>query len=250
MTLKIHWEAVPIFQFLDKDELARLATLGKEISKSKGDAVLMHGENVPGIYIVGEGACGVYPQGALKPLVQIEAGGSFGEMSFLEKSKASATIRAEATPTKLVFFQHTELHKLTDDDAKVGRSMYRGVALTLSQKLRVTNQRISKELKEGQQHLETLSGQRSDSPPLENLERIIIEEAENMQKRLTAGIAVIDDLSRKIPEKAGTLTDLSIKLGELNQKNKAFTPQLLNQVKIMVKFVKSMTEFLTWSGHE
>src|SRR5256885_2258478 len=96
MTLKLALRTVPIFQFVAAEHMPELARIAKVVEKSRGEAVLLHGETVPGIYIVAEGAAGVYPPGAKQPLVTLGVGGAFGEMAFLEHAKASATIRIEA----------------------------------------------------------------------------------------------------------------------------------------------------------
>lgn len=157
MTIKLALTSVPVFQFVSPAASVKLGQVAKIVEKEPGGAILLNGESVPGIYIVGVGKVGVYPPAATKPLALLSEGASFGEMSFLEKSKASATIRAEAKGTKLLLLTHADLDALVDGDAELGRALFRGMALTLSQKLRNTNDRITAELKAGRKLIADLS---------------------------------------------------------------------------------------------
>jgi CRP-like cAMP-binding protein len=161
VTIKLALTSVPVFQFVSPAASAKLGQVAKIVEKDPGGAILLNGEAVPGIYIVGTGKVGVYPPAATKPLAILREGASFGEMSFLEKSKASATIRVEAKGTKLLLLTHADLTALVEGDAELGRALFRGMALTLSQKLRNTNDRITAELKAGRKLIDELSDELS-----------------------------------------------------------------------------------------
>lgn len=241
VTIKLSLTSVPVFQFIVGDAAKRLAKVAKVIEKGQHDAVLMHGENVPGIYIVAEGSVGVYPPGATRPLVTLPVGASFGEMSFLERSKASATIRAEVKGTKLVFLHQGELAALVDGDAELGRALYQGMALTLSQKLRTTTDRIAVELAAGRKLLQDLNTDAGEVVPVPD---DLVRQNQQIADGLEKARRVLDEQIRKAPDKAASLQEATLAISEAKGRCAEFFPRLSRHVGVLSAFVKKMEDFI------
>lgn len=243
MALKIALTTVPVFQFVSPDATQKLARVAKVVEKNKGDAVLMHGEPVQGIYIVAEGAVGVYPPGAGRPLVTLGVGESFGEMSFLEKTKASVTIRGEQPGTKLVVLVQSELKSLVDEDAELGRALFHGMALTLSQKLRTTTDRITAELHVGRQLLLDLTSEEATTK-LQSLPEEVVQQNAAIMSGLDGSLKLAEELARKLPEKAGSLNEVVLKIRETKAQCQQFYPRLSRHISAITNFIASMEEFI------
>jgi CRP-like cAMP-binding protein len=252
MTIKLSLTSVPVFQFVSPEHTQRLAGIAKVVDKARNEAVLMHGETVPGIYIVGEGHVGVYPPGQSKPLVTLGRGDSFGEMSFLEKTKASATIRAEGKGTKLVVMLQHDLAVMADAEAELGRALYRGIALTLSQKLRATTDKIASELSAGRKLLANLAAEDAGATPfnLAGLPDEVIQQNQLVTDNLDAAVRLAEELARRVPEKAGTVNTLQMKLGEAKSHCITFYPRLARHIAAITAFIRSMEDFLRESAHD
>jgi CRP/FNR family cyclic AMP-dependent transcriptional regulator len=76
--------------------------------------------------------------GEISALAEIGVANIFGEMSFLEKSKISASVIAESHVVVLKI-PGVGLQALIAEDVEFGQRFYRSVAVTLSRRLRATN---------------------------------------------------------------------------------------------------------------
>lgn len=247
--IKLALTLVPVFKFLSPDSTSKLARIAKVIEKASHDAVLLFDETVPGIYIVAAGKVGVYPPGATRPLVTLGQGASFGEMSFLEKSKASATIRAAENGTQLILLKQQDLSALVDGDAEVGRAIFRGMAFTLSQKLRTTTDRITAELNAGRALLRSLS----DSDNVGSIELI----PEDLVQQNEAVLASLDQINKHVgemivrnPDKAAALHEIEMLTKDVRQRYAHFFPKLAGHVGAITMFVQSMEEFIMQSTRD
>lgn len=241
LTLKLSLTSVPAFQFVTGESVQRLANVAKVIEKGQRDALLLHGESVPGIYIVAEGSVGVYPPGASRPLVSLAVGASFGEMSFLENTKASATIRAEVKGTRIVFLAQSDLADLVDGDPELGRALYRGMALTLSQKLRTTTERIAAELAAGRNLLADLTAEGGGGVPVpEDLAR----ENQRITDALDKAQRLLADQVRKVPDKSASAQEASLLVSEAKTACAGLFPRLSRHIAVLGAFVKKMEDFV------
>ncbi len=248
MTVKLSLAAVPIFQFVPEASLKALGALARVVEKNKGDLVLMQGEPVPGIYLVGEGLAGVHASKPDRLLFHLKPGESFGEMSFLEKAKASATIRAELKATKLILFMNADLTDLVERDPVFGRSIYQGMALALSKKLRTTTAKLATELSASQEILTQLN--QSGEAPSERatLVSAVAETHKTITTQLEASLRGIEDLIKRLPDKAGLLQDIDMRLGDLRNQMRSFFPRLEKQVGGMVAFISRIEELIARSS--
>lgn len=245
MTVKLALSSVPIFQFIPRDLLAKVGGIARFVEKHTGEAILIHDESVPGIYIVGEGRVGVYPPTATRPLVTLGAGESFGEMSFLEKSKASATIRAEERVTKLAVFLQTDMAELVTQDPMIGSCLYQGIALSLSRKLRTTTDKVSRELKTAGGLLQELSHRDNGGElALALLAQEMRDQNVKLFNDVDACLRSTDEMLKRHPDRAASLHELQLTLSDLKSRVRQFYPKLEKQVEMMAGFVKATEDFL------
>lgn len=248
MAIMLSLTSIPVFSFLAPGDAQKLQGIARAVTKTRGDAVVMHDEPVAGIYIVAEGSVGVYPPGAIKPLLELQAGEAFGEMSFIEKSRASATIRAEAKITKLAIIMQQELEKLIAADPQVGAAIYRGIAFNLSRKLRATTERIAHELSTGRRLLSELTAETQPQLVFEDLARSVEQFGERVGKDLDGVNAKLQELSRKLPEKLGSFAEMDRNLSDMKAACKAFHPRLAQQVSVMARFIRAVEKFVLESN--
>jgi CRP-like cAMP-binding protein len=71
-------------------------------------------------------------------LAALGAAAVFGEMSFLEKSKISASVIADGH-VAVVRIPGTDFENPIAGDVEFGQRFYRSIAVTLSRRLRATN---------------------------------------------------------------------------------------------------------------
>lgn len=243
MTVKLALATVPLFQFLPAEELKRVAALGKIVEKGKGSLILMRGEPVLGIYLLAEGVVGVHATRPERLIAELRSGESFGEMSYLENTKASATIRAEEAGTKLILFLHTDLRLLIERDPLIGRCLFQGIALQLSKKLRATTDRLAIEFAAdndlSQQVLTSAKGHTESGGALLTQ---IGEFQRFAADQLDESLKTLEELAKKIPDKPGSLNDLHVRLTDLRAKAKTFLPTLGMQVGAMSRTLERLGE--------
>lgn len=249
MALKLALTNLPIFQFLDAEALSALSGIGKVVEKHQGEAILMQGEPVPGVYVVGEGMASVFASGVSRPLADLRPGDSFGEMSFVERTTASATIRAGREGARFAVFMHTDLEGLTSSVPGFGQALYRGIALTLSKKLRAMTEQVSHELEAGKALLQQLDAQNSAAPQVELLSGAIDAQVQGLLSAVDGSVTKLNELSRRIPDKAGSFGEVSLPITEARTKVRAGLPSLLDQVKVLANVVVRMEAFVLRNPH-
>ena len=244
MSVKLSLATVPLFQFMPPDELKRLAAAGKIVEKNAGDLVVMHGEPVPGIFLVGEGSAGVHATKPNRLIATLGVGESFGEMSYLENAKASATIRAEERATKLILFTHAELKALIDADPLLGRCLFQGIALQLSKKLRNTTAKLAHELAVEGDLLKHVHGADHAGKERAAFLAEIGGFRQDVLGQLDGSLIAVEELGKKITDRPGSLNDLTLRLTELRAKTRAFLPKLEAQVGGMTRVLTRLGELV------
>jgi CRP-like cAMP-binding protein len=251
LAIRLSLATIPVFQFVSPEHRERLSAIAKVIDKSKGDVVLMRGETVPGIYIVADGGVGVYPPGVNQPLVSLGVGESLGEMSFLERSKASVTVRAEVSPTRLVVLPQGDVATLAEQVPDLGRALYRGMAVALSRKLRTTTDKIALELDIGRKLLKDLSDADAAAVPLDQLPEEVVRQNHAVLDGLDQSLLVVGELKQrgdKPPQQV--LVDLEACLAEARGTCAQFYPRLARHVAAVNHFIKRMEEFIVKAARE
>jgi CRP-like cAMP-binding protein len=126
---------IPIFKFLEAKDLQKFSMYSQTIDKQKGEIIIMAGEEVEGFYVIMSGEVSVFLS---KPIGWLSIGDSFGEMSLVENTTASATITADSEQVKLLFFHRHIVQEVVEKDPRLASAFFKGIAVVLSNKLRNT----------------------------------------------------------------------------------------------------------------
>ncbi|OAN73565.1 hypothetical protein A8B78_18395 [Jannaschia sp. EhC01] len=118
---------------LKDQDLIWLSQNGTLRRLSAGDRLITEGEQVNDLFVITEGGCDVTVQGAR--VAQLGVGDIMGEMSFVEKAGASATITVAEASRVLAVPQRALLEQFRNDEGFAAR-FYRALAVFLSDRLR------------------------------------------------------------------------------------------------------------------
>lgn len=245
MTIKISLTSIPSFQFVSNEAAKNLAQVAKIVMRNKGDTVVLAGEQVEAIYIVVEGKVGVFQSGIASAIAELGPGQCIGEMSYLESSYASATIRALEHETKLLMLRQSDLTKLASDNAELAAAIFRGIAVNLSQKLRATTKRIGEELAEGRRILEQLSiNDGHDSVELFEIPQEIVKQNAAIIEGLTGVMGRLEQLANKAPERAASIQENVLALIETRQKCEIFYKNMSRQFNAISAFLEGVERLI------
>lgn len=117
---------------LDQD-LIWLSKNGTIRTLPAGDRLIAQGEHVQDLFVITDGWFDVTVQNA--PVARVSVGDILGEMSFVEKQGASATVTAAESARVLAVPQHALLAQFRVDEGFAAR-FYRALAVFLSDRLR------------------------------------------------------------------------------------------------------------------
>lgn len=114
--------------------------LGERFEFMQGDVILEQNQVNDSLYFITDGRVRIerLDDGETTQLAEIGVASIFGEMSFLEKSKISASVIADSYVAVLKI-HGGDLEALIAEDVEFGQRFYRSVAVTLSRRLRATN---------------------------------------------------------------------------------------------------------------
>ena len=84
-----------LFAAFTRGELARLVERFEPRTAQRGDALVKQGENGKGLFVLLRGKCVAYDEPTGQEYPELGEGAVFGEISLLELSPATATVRAE-----------------------------------------------------------------------------------------------------------------------------------------------------------
>ena len=128
-----------ILQYLTAEDEQLLLGKATKASFANGDVIVAEGTPTPALYILEEGTARVEAShlGKGVTVAQLAAPDVFGEMSFLEKAEASATVVAEG-PVEAFIVEVECLESLVADVPGFGSRFYQSLAVLLSARLRET----------------------------------------------------------------------------------------------------------------
>ena len=134
--------ALYILGELTDGDIEWLTSVGSKANIPAGEDLIQEGESVDGLYILLDGALSVVivAQGGLE-VARLDKGEMVGEMSFIEASPPSATVRATMDSIVLMIPRERLTYKLRQDDGFAAR-FYRAMTLLLSHRLRVTTAQL------------------------------------------------------------------------------------------------------------
>ncbi|HRF73003.1 MAG TPA: Crp/Fnr family transcriptional regulator [Accumulibacter sp.] len=126
---------VPLFNELEKEEIARLARGTREINATRGDILFHKGDTPTGFYLIVYGQVKLAftsPQGGEKVVDILPQGQTFGEaVMFTDKP---FMVYAQALADSLVLhISKTAIIEELDSDPRLGRKMIAGLSMRLHQ---------------------------------------------------------------------------------------------------------------------
>lgn len=131
---------VHLFAALEPGELRALAAAATPESATDGHLFIRMGELNTRLYVVTSGTVVVERIGTTAPvdLARMRAGDTFGELSFIDGSRATATVRALGSAEVLVI-SHETLELLLDEHPQLCGKFRHNMALELKRHLVLTN---------------------------------------------------------------------------------------------------------------
>lgn len=129
-----------LFESLTDQECIKINRVLYQRQFSKGDVVIRQGDPGDELYIVAQGAVGVWKSGV--HLITIGPGGHFGELALLDDHRRSADIVAEADCT-LFTIQRSDLLDLLNEDKALGNKLLWAFTYHLADRVRDLSERIS-----------------------------------------------------------------------------------------------------------
>lgn len=168
--MQVSAKGIILLKQLSTDEAAKISKFATLIQKNAGDAILIEDEEVPGIFTIIDGNVDVFVNNT-HHITTLSAGESFGEMAYLENSLASATLRAKEKDTKLVLFTKDSLSQITEQEPAISIKIHKGIAVSLSKKLRTSNQKVSSALDQIKTEVDVIGFKTSLSKNYEKLKQ-------------------------------------------------------------------------------
>jgi len=137
-----------VFHKLSTDDWQNLFAKGQTRTYKDGELICREGDEGDSLFFVADGEVRVMARmwggggGAPFELARLATGSVFGEMSFLDRAKISASVVAEGQ-VEIVRLYTQDIERLIADDPEFGLRFYRSLAVTLSRRLRGANRLIS-----------------------------------------------------------------------------------------------------------
>lgn len=105
---------VDILSLFNEEQLRRVTPDIEHKTYAQGEVVILRGEVTSGLYIVKKGAVKVImkPKGEPEITRDLPAGGFFGEISLLEDTAATESVKASAEDTEIITIPHDSFQKL------------------------------------------------------------------------------------------------------------------------------------------
>jgi extracellular factor (EF) 3-hydroxypalmitic acid methyl ester biosynthesis protein len=136
-------QAFPEMKDAERQALLSLATTRSFVS---GDSIITQGSIHEQLYVIRRGNARILQQGFDQANVEFTGplgpGDLFGEMSFLDGNKASATLIADGD-VEVYQFNNDDVSALLEKDTEMGMRFYRSLLKTMCRRLRATNIRVT-----------------------------------------------------------------------------------------------------------
>lgn len=130
-----------LFKDLSEDQLFEFVPLISAAFYDAGDTIIEEGETAKGLYIIKKGSVEVIKHGkdaTLMRLTTLHANECFGEMTMIDHSPRSATIRA-VVPTEVVYLSLDDLDEFRATGAAAYTIILTNLATELNERLRATS---------------------------------------------------------------------------------------------------------------
>ena len=136
---------IPLFDGLDSNELAIIANHMIFFNLSKGDLLFTEGDKGDYVCFIVEGQLEVIKKSSTGQdvvIATLSKGRSIGEMSIIDNTPRSASIKAQTDAT-LVALTGKGLDTILESHAKIGIKILKGLSRLLSMNLRKTSSQLA-----------------------------------------------------------------------------------------------------------
>lgn len=134
-----------LFKGLSDADVAKVAEIATEKRFSAGQDVFVFGQEAQSFFVIGMGSLRIYSttkEGDEIELSNLSTGDHFGEVSFLDSEKRSATVQAVETST-LFEIKFEDFKKLLESDQGMSIHVYKAMSKYLCGRLRTTSEDLS-----------------------------------------------------------------------------------------------------------
>ena len=214
MAIRLDLHSISVFRFVDKKLARHIPECCRIITKSREEAILMKGEDVPGIYIVASGNVEIHAGSSSGAITLIGEGDVFGEMSLIERTTASATVRAHSDETTMVLVNGDMFRSKLDEIPALAAGFFKGMALPLADRLRASTDKIGREIELRHKSEHSLSGQGTIAATIADLDGDLevladmLREVAGGQRKAATVAQDGQDIVRRLQENATGLRSL------------------------------------------
>jgi len=136
-------KTMPFFDQLSNRQLKGVSDIMFERTYDADELVFEEGQPGAALFLVLDGkvAVEIFRETSTTRLAVLEKGAFFGEMALLDETPRSATARALERTRTLALYRN-DLNGLVQRDAKTACQIYRSLAATIAERLRLTNQLV------------------------------------------------------------------------------------------------------------
>src|SRR4029434_1353842 len=136
-------KTVPFFDRLSNRQLKTVSDIMFERSYDTDESVFEKGQPGAALFLIlaGKIAIEICREASTTRLAVVERGAFFGEMALLDDTPRSANARA-LEPTRALALYRNDLNDLVQRDAKTACQIYRSLAGTIGDRLRLTNELV------------------------------------------------------------------------------------------------------------
>lgn len=138
-------KSVSIFSELDQDELHRIAEICAERDFLRGDVVFVEHTEGDELFVILEGEVTIQleliSEEDAMPLITLQKGDVFGELSVVDDAPRSATARC-LTDCRFLVLKREDFNRVLESDPAMGYKVMSQVARLVSRRVRATNQKI------------------------------------------------------------------------------------------------------------
>jgi CRP-like cAMP-binding protein len=139
-------KTVPFFDRLSNRQLKSVSDIMFERTYDPDESIFEEGQPGAALFLIldGEVAIEIYRDTSTTRLAVLESGAFFGEMALLDDTPRSANARALERTRTLALYRN-DLNDLVLRDAKTACQVYRSLAGTIGDRLRLTNELVQME---------------------------------------------------------------------------------------------------------
>ena len=136
-------KTVPFFDRLSNRQLKTVSDIMFERSYDTDESIFEEGQPGAALFLILDGkiAIEIYRETSMTRLAVLESGAFFGEMALLDDTPRSANARA-LEPTQTLALYRNDLNDLAHRDAKTACQIFRSLAGTIGDRLRLTNELV------------------------------------------------------------------------------------------------------------